>query len=257
MRQQSKWTGKVKTDLVVREYPMRLQWGYHMIWGEPKFLDISPLAALTGVYDGWIKQSARKLRMGLIQYDELAIIREKIAKNINKYDSRKGCIETYLFRLVWWSARDVRARCHRTQVDHPFRLFERKREFRGHYDVRIDRLKDLVDADGPGAFHAAAELEEIRKAFGESQSPEDAILQAEIAEAVVKAVKSLPKREKKILLARMWWITGEKHGKKDKTLEEISQQMGISRERVNQLQRRAVSLLRIKLEPFWREYRAA
>lgn len=95
-----------------------------------------------------------------------------------------------------------------------------ERSVRGRDDEEETRLQDLLeDVDAP--------------------SPTDLAQDSLVRREVYAAVQTLPARERKIIDARFGLTTNE-----PKTLEEIGEEFGISRERVRQLQNIALERLR-------------
>ncbi len=78
----------------------------------------------------------------------------------------------------------------------------------------------------------------------EIPTPEHFYAQMELAMLLNKAVEGLPPREKTIITHRF----GLAKPSEEETLEQIGQELGVSRERVRQLQERAIEKLRAKLE---------
>ncbi len=75
--------------------------------------------------------------------------------------------------------------------------------------------------------------------YEESESPSEAIMQKEISEKLNDTLKILTPREEKIIKQRF----GINH-KRDYTLEEIGKILGISRERVRQIEKKALEKLK-------------
>jgi RNA polymerase sigma factor (sigma-70 family) len=78
----------------------------------------------------------------------------------------------------------------------------------------------------------------------EIPTPEHFYAQMELAMLLDKAVEGLPPREKTIITHRF----GLAKASEEETLEQIGQELGVSRERVRQLQERAMDKLRARLE---------
>jgi RNA polymerase primary sigma factor len=78
----------------------------------------------------------------------------------------------------------------------------------------------------------------------EIPTPEHFYAQMELAMLLNKAVEGLPPREKTIITHRF----GLAKPSEEETLEQIGEELGVSRERVRQLQERAIEKLRAKLE---------
>jgi RNA polymerase sigma factor (sigma-70 family) len=78
----------------------------------------------------------------------------------------------------------------------------------------------------------------------EIPTPERFYAQMELAMLLDKAVDGLPPREKAIITHRF----GLAKASEEETLEQIGQELGVSRERVRQLQERAMDKLRARLE---------
>lgn len=77
-----------------------------------------------------------------------------------------------------------------------------------------------------------------------STRPEDDLYRQELVARARRALKSLPERERLILINRFGLAE-----KDEKTLEQIGKLLGLSRERVRQLEKEALSKLRRQLSP--------
>ena len=73
--------------------------------------------------------------------------------------------------------------------------------------------------------------------------PFDRLVQATDTELVRKILHTLPEREKAILALRFGLEDGE-----ERTLEEVGQRFGLTRERIRQLQEIALKKLRARME---------
>lgn len=73
----------------------------------------------------------------------------------------------------------------------------------------------------------------------ELPSPEDAMISSEVKGAVSDAINNLPPREKQILTLRFGLNGSDEH-----TLEEVSSVVGVTRERIRQIERRALKAMR-------------
>jgi RNA polymerase sigma factor (sigma-70 family) len=225
-----------------------------MHWDKPVFLGVSKFDAWAGNYDRWIKQSAKRLGLGLMQYDEICVLRDFFAERIHRYNSRAGTLETYLMRLSFWGARLVRAHRNRAQVHLPVRFFERSRGEKSPGCVRIDRYTTGVTRREVAASKKM--IKEINSAMGHQNTPEDEAFSAEIRQSILLAVAELPERERQIIEMRWWKIAGYMPEREDdrETYDDVGDVLGVTKQRVDQMQQRAIRRLRKKLAPVWREY---
>jgi hypothetical protein len=76
---------------------------------------------------------------------------------------------------------------------------------------------------------------ESEKASWTLPSPEDQMIQAEASAVIEQVLKSMPAKRQEVLKARYW---------DDKTFEDAAKQMGVTRERVRQIEARALRDLR-------------
>lgn len=96
-------------------------------------------------------------------------------------------------------------------------------------------LDDFVDHDGE------TRLSQLMEDPGTAR-PEDSVFQKELIDMTHTALEELPERERLILLKRFGV-----HGNDEMTLEEIGKILGLSRERVRQLEKEAKVKLRERL----------
>ena len=98
-------------------------------------------------------------------------------------------------------------------------------------------IDDFVD--GEGETRISAFLEDPR-----SVQPEDALYQKQLVAMAREALEDLTEREKMILYRRFGLF-----GNDEMTLEQIGKVIGLSRERVRQLEKEAKSKIRHRLGP--------
>ena len=93
------------------------------------------------------------------------------------------------------------------------------REITSELDDSTTRIGDLIEDTGP--------------------SPQEIIEQNELHQIIVEAISKLPPRQMAIINLRFGIIDGN-----PKTLEEVGQLYGVTRERIRQIERKALEKLR-------------
>lgn len=122
------------------------------------------------------------------------------------------------------------------------------KEMASELDLSARQVKSIVDT-----LHAAVGVESLASLVGEEDevtleevlsddgkgNPHDAFLHSENMNILQKSLMDLPERDREILSLRFGLIDNE-----PKTLGEVAEQMSLSRERVRQIEERAVQHLR-------------
>ena len=98
--------------------------------------------------------------------------------------------------------------------------------------------KQPLSLDAPVKAHETTAFGELM-ADSATASPEDDLVQRNLAEYLERALEPLDSREKEVLRLRFGLTNSREH-----TLAEIARRLGLSRERVRQIEQRAVSKLR-------------
>lgn len=180
----------------------------------------------------------------LVNVGAMAVIRA-----IRTYDSRLAAFSTYAGR---WIRAEMRRECRKqrravTICEHATLaatvgidaepIGSRRRE---HMRLVLAAHDQPVRLDAPlhGGDHGRSDERILDNMPGPNGSPHDGAVKARNADLVHLAIAGLPPRQRTIMRRRM----------ADETLAEIGRDMGITRERVRQLEAKAVGRLRHVLE---------
>ncbi|MDO8673805.1 MAG: sigma-70 family RNA polymerase sigma factor [Dehalococcoidia bacterium] len=105
--------------------------------------------------------------------------------------------------------------------------------------VRRDTLS--LDMPLPSGDETGSTLSELVKS--DRPSPQDEVIAQQLRLQVVEAMSILSSREKQVLFLRYGFV-----GDREQTLEEVSTRLGVSRERVRQIEKKALRHLRFSCE---------
>lgn len=164
----------------------------------------------------------------LVQVGNMGLLRA-----MRDYDPEKGAFSTY---ATWWircfirrelqdKLRTVRVPCHRqNSVEATRKLPKRNRPLYIKYKTKSPGTADVCVIDL------------MRDRFEPAISAEDTLLTEESRSGInMLAISELSNRERLVIRQRFW---------EDKTLQQIGDVLGLSRERVRQIQDKALGKLR-------------
>jgi RNA polymerase sigma factor (sigma-70 family) len=217
-----------------------------------------------------IKHAKRYRNMGvsyldLIQEGNLGLIRA-----VEKFDYRRGFmfstyavwwIEQALVRAVQNSARTVRVPSHiyelqirlgkvREELRKQLRRPPKREELAAALDVEVSELERITASMQPivSTHSVIAGTDDLTmEDLLADDNAEDAVEEVdrgELQTTLARELETLDPREREIVENRFGL-----HGEAPLTLQEIGQRLGLSRERVRQLEARALQRLRDRLEP--------
>ena len=144
---------------------------------------------------------------------------------------------------VWDLAARVNAADHRWRQDHGREPTEA--DLAAETGLTIERVREVTNAMQRLASLDRVVGEEGETTMGEVIADEDApdpiegVLEDDLVRRVHAAIDQLDERERLVLVLRFGL-----HGHQPQTLEEIGDQLGLTRERIRQMQNRALSRLR-------------
>ncbi|MGB4412129.1 MAG: sigma-70 family RNA polymerase sigma factor [Atribacterales bacterium] len=107
----------------------------------------------------------------------------------------------------------------------------------------LNRSQTILSLDTPIAENGTTLKEMIAE---EDLTPEEKLAEDSIYDELQLALAQLPQKERDVIIERFGLITGE-----PKTLREVSEQFGVSREYIRQIEKRALKHLRVIMENLW------
>jgi RNA polymerase sigma factor (sigma-70 family) len=122
-------------------------------------------------------------------------------------------------------------------------------EAAAYLGIPLRRLTNLVQVTAhiqslDAEYDDGGERQAVANRFADAgPNPEQSLAEAEVREALRLAVERLEPRDRAVLVARF-----DLDGRGVRTLEQVAHSMGLTRERVRQLQERALERLRMEVE---------
>ena len=187
-----------------------------------------------------------------------------LMRAVMKYDWRRGYkFSTY---ATWWirqaitraiadQARTIRIPVHMVETINKFNRISRKlmqelgrepmpEEVAVEMDIGVDKVREIIKVSQEPASLEAPVGEEEDSRLGDfiqdaSASPTDQATQALLKDHIREVLETLSPREAKVLEYRFGLEDG-----KQRTLEEVGKEFGVTRERIRQIEAKAIRKLR-------------
>ena len=210
--------------------------------------DRSAIGEILELNDGYVHKFVNGIKeKGMLNHlftydDAIQEARLALLKAAEKHDFRKGAFSTYA-NWYMFAAMKKSLDCYVTHIPDNHAT-----------DYRCDRLKDGVAGFVTSVINAES-LDEIAYTDFPEDMPDDVffdeivqgnedfteeIERTELRQMLEKSMSQLTEREQKVLKMRMGWENGE-----EMTLEAVAKEMGVTRERIRQIESRALRKLRV------------